>query len=166
MRKTGVLCDTDGHLLDQSKGVILVTCADGDRFYDIFSEQVKMNGGRDPRIHTFGWNGGALRIARNSPTNEPGHTTDVDCLRDVLDAMAMKDITTVALYVHAPCGKAAAHDLSFESVITLLIGAKRRIKEAAREACVACFCHVHYPDGRNRSYFVSREAWEKWQSEE
>lgn len=79
--------------------------------------------------------------------------------------MEMKDISTVALYVHTPCGKAAAYNLSFVEIVMLLTGAKRRIKEAAREASVACFYHIHYPDGRSRSHFVSREMWEKWWAE-
>ena len=63
LRRANVLQDTASHLLDQRDGVILVTCPDGDHFYDIFSRQVEMqtNQCSDPRIHTFGWHGGAVR---------------------------------------------------------------------------------------------------------
>lgn len=72
LREFGVLADVKGHQLNQKNGTILVTCSDGDQMYDIFTHQVKMQNGQcqDPRIHTFAWHGGALRLASKSPINQ------------------------------------------------------------------------------------------------
>jgi hypothetical protein len=163
-REFGVLQDVDDHRLDQREGVILITCSDGDRFCDIFAKQVRMVEGqcKDPRIHTFAWNGGILRIAPGSPANKPGRTTDEDLLDEVADARAMKGINLVAGYSHIPCGKAGACKISPEQVIRLHIAAKRRIKELNRGIKVANFCHIDYGNGSKRTYFLSRCSWEEW----
>lgn len=72
LREFKVLDEVQNHLLDQRNGAILITCSDGDQMYDIFKYHVKMQKEQcaDPRIHTFAWHGGALRLAPNSPINQ------------------------------------------------------------------------------------------------
>lgn len=161
LRKEGILLDIEAHRLDQRNGVILVSCADGDQMCDIFAHQVKIQIGqcKDPRIHTFGWNGGALRLAPKSPTNKVGRSTAKDLLEDISDARKMKNIDTVALYVHAPCGKANACDISVIETLNLLMAAKERIKKENNGVKVACFFHVDYANGKKRTYFISRHKW-------
>ncbi|MFH0890482.1 MAG: hypothetical protein V1856_00430 [Candidatus Liptonbacteria bacterium] len=165
MRELGVLEEIAGHRLQQENGVILVTCADGDQFSDIFRHQQGLMSrnvrGRN-RIHVFSWNGGPLRIAANSPANTDGSTFELDAIQDIRDASAMKGIRTVVLCAHAPCGKAHAHNVSVEETIRLLIAAQRRLKQEVSELTVADFFHVRYPDDmRARSYFVNAEKWAK-----
>lgn len=159
LRKSNVLMDVKGHLLDQSKGIILISCADGDQFHDIFTQKAKLQGHcEDPRIHTFCWNGGALRLAPNSPTNKHGRSICRDLLDEIRDARALKAIDTIALYIHTPCGKARSHGLNLIQTVDLLMLAKTNIKKENQGIHVACFCHVDYGD-KKRTYFISRDHW-------
>lgn len=162
LRFFNVLQKIEGYRLDQRRGAIVVTCSDGDRFYDIFKKQVEVMDCRpaEPRVHVFAWNGGALRIVPGSPCNKSGRTTSADCLDEIRDACAMKKIRTIALYAHAPCGKAYTAKLELIDVAQLLMEAKRILKRELPDVLVAPFMHVHRKDGedeKSRSYFFSTE---------
>jgi len=163
LRQSGVLQDVDGHRLDQRNGVILVTCADGDRFYDIFEHQVKMQAGQrlDPLIHVLSWHGGALACAPRSPVNKRKRAHEV-FLDQIADARAIKGINVVALDAHAPCGAAALGNVDLPRCIALHIRAKTKIKTLNQGIEVACFFPVDYGGGKKRTYFLSRARWEKW----
>lgn len=163
LREANVLQDTAGHLLDQREGVILVTCPDGDHFFDIFSRQLAMQTGQcqDKRIHTFGWHGGSIRLAANSPANRRPDEHQI-FLEEIRDARGIKGINTVALYAHAVCGKATACGIDFLQLMRLHMQAKTAVKEMNSGITVACFLHVTYPNKRRRTYFVSRPDWEQW----
>ncbi len=163
LRKAGVFLDVENHLIDQTAGVILVTCSDADRFCDIFMHQIYMQSGcrPDPRIHVLAWHGGALACAPCSPINRRKHADDV-FLDQIIDARALKGINVVALYAHAPCGAAGHHGVSLERVIALQVRAKRRIKALNEGVMVVCFFHVDYGNGKQRTYFLCREKWEQW----
>lgn len=163
LRKAGALQDVNKHLVDQSNGVILITCSDGDRFPDIFEYQVAMQSGQrsDSRIHVFAWHGGAIACTPCSPINSIKHADRI-FLDQIRVAREMKGINTVALYAHAPCGAAAANDVDLEKVIALLIRAKTKIKSLNKGIEVFPFFHVDYGDCRKRTYFLSRPHWENW----
>ena len=166
LRDVGVLRDVDGHRLDQRNGVILVTCADGDQFYDVFRYQCETQTEyrSDPRIHSLSWNGGALACAPCSPTNKKKHADGI-FLDQIADARALKDIDVVALYAHAPCGAAAMNHVPLVTVIALQMRAKIKVKTLNEGITVACFFHVDYGNGTKRTYFLSREKWEAWADE-
>lgn len=166
MRNFGVLDNVKGHLLNQKNGVIMISCADGHQMYDIFSHQLKMQEGycHDPCIHTLAWNGGALRIPKESPANKKDRTTHLDVLDDIRDSIKIKSIDTVALYVHAPCGKAQACGIDFLEMIHLLINAKIRLKNKVNNLHVACFMHIDFNNHKKRTYFISRHKWIEWNS--
>ena len=159
-----VLQDTKGHLLDQTNGIILVTCGDRDRAPEIFKFQALMQAqtSGDPKIHILSWNGGALRLTKRSPTNKHGRSTDRDFLDEIHDAISIKNILTVALYIHFPCGKATACGLGFRDCIEFLFKAKERIKMENEGVRVACFCHIDYGNSIQRTYFVSKERYSAW----
>lgn len=159
--EAGVLIDVKDHKLDLKNGVIMVSCSDGDQMSDIFHFQEKMQARQrdSQRIHTIGLNGGALLIPENSPLNKPNGEDRV-MLKHIKQAIELKGITTIALYVHAPCGAAGLCRLNMDQVLDLLIQAKRRIKAEIPGVTVACFCHVD--NGEKMTYFVSREHYEKW----
>lgn len=163
LRKANVLQDVAGHLLDQSQGVILVTCSDGDHFYDIFSHQLEMQKGQcqDKRIHTLAWNGGAIRLTPNSPANRYSDEHRI-FLEEIRDARDLKGIHTVALNNHAQCGKAETCDIDFLRLMRLHMQAKAAIKAMNEGISVACFLHITHPDRRRRTYFVSRPDWDQW----
>lgn len=160
--KQGVLLEVKAHLIDESSGTIMVTCADGDQMTDVYRhhEGVCIHHRSDPRIHLFSLNGGAKLIAENSPLQMGGE--DEILLKHMQFARVKKDIETVVLYAHAPCGAAYDHDLSFSDVLELLFAGKDRVKRTLPGIKVACFCHVDYGDGKKRTYFVSRDAWLVW----
>ncbi len=162
MREFGVLRDAEGHRLDQASGVILVACADGDQMPDLFRFQAGMSDGQRevPRVHVLALNGGALLIPDGSPITNVGE--DRVIIEHLRGAQGLKGISTVALYVHAPCGMAYGAQLSFEGVIGLLMQAKTRVKEMVPGLRVACFCHVDKGEGNRRTYFVSRDEYDRW----
>ena len=162
LREAGVFQDVDQHLIDQSNGIILVTCSDADRFPEIFSHQVRMQADcrADPRIHTLAWNGGALACAPNSPINKRRGDEQI-FLDQVAGARELKSINQVVLGAHWLCGMAAYFHLSLEEVLALQMSAKSEIKRLNRGIQVACFFPIDYGK-KQRTYFLSRPHWEEW----
>lgn len=164
LRRYGVLQDIDGHRLDQKHGAIILTCADGDQMHDLFHHHEKIitsNLSATPRIHTLALNGGALLLPPASPLHQK-FNEDLVLLHHIKVARDLKEINTIVLYSHAPCGVAAQYNLSFFKVIQYLIEAKNLLKQDDKKIKVACFCHVDYGDKKKRTYFVSRERFEHW----
>ncbi len=153
----GILRDLNAHLIDQSNGAILVTCADGDQMSDLFHhhERIAREGGGTPRLHTLALNGGALLLAPSSPLNRQFHEDEV-LLHHITVARQLKDIHTIVLYAHAPCGAAGAFHLTFLQVLEYLMEAKRSLKNGNGKIKVACFCQIDYGTGEKRTYSVSR----------
>ncbi|MBI2990305.1 MAG: hypothetical protein HYY51_03935 [Candidatus Magasanikbacteria bacterium] len=165
LRDAGVLLDIEGHRLDQSAGVVMVCCADGDQMHDVYTTQAEMQREQrgEPRVHLLSWNGGALRLLADSPTNRR-ITTAQEFLDEIRDASVLKSIPVVALYAHFPCGKVKDTRLEIQQVFAGLIAAKQRLKREIPGVRVACFFHVDYPDveagetgsgPRKRTYFLS-----------
>ena len=163
-REARVLEDVNGNRLNTSNGVILVTCADGDQLGDIFTLQRGMT----PRIHTLALNGGGLILPSLSPANTTIGTSQTGQLvrlgdvymEQISSAQELKGINLVALHVHFPCGIARLHSIGPCRLMELLVEAKTRIKtEMPDDMKVAAYLHVAWPDGRKRTYFVSREKW-------
>ncbi len=193
--ENGVLLDAEGHRLDQTNGVMMITCSDGDQMPDIFKYQSGFcqTQRTDPRIHLFALNGGALLLPENSPINrataklisneEDGHSSactkpnqgmvsihlqqDLVLLWNIQAARQLKDIHTIALYAHAPCGAATLCGLNMVQVLNYLIQAKARLRHTFPGLKVACFCHIDHGKDENgkpkkRSYFVPVEAAKRW----
>lgn len=169
-RQTGVFQRVDSYRLDQREGAVVVSCADADRFFDIFMNHAEMQRVHrdEPRIHWLTRNGGALRLAPQCPLNRPGRSTQADFLDEIEETLPMKRIGVIALYGHAPCGKACAHEVSIPETVSLLVAAKNAVRERFPTAQVCCFYHVDYgpdfaqlgKDKRQLTYFVDREKWE------
>jgi hypothetical protein len=115
----------------------------------------------DPRIHVFGWHGGALACAPGSPINRHKQAHNV-FLNQIADARALKQIDVVVLYAHAPCGAAGLHGVSLTRAFELSISAKIKIKTLNEGIKVVCCFHVDHGNGKKRSYFLSRLDWERW----
>lgn len=158
LKKHNILQSVEANRIDESEGAIMVTCADGDQFFDVFQHHsdVCKQCRDDTRIHVLALNGGAKLIAHNSTLDTMGEGNVL--MKHIAGAMQLKKITTVVLYAHAPCGAAYLHGVSFDKVLDLLFGAKERIKKAHPHAKVACFCHIADGD-KKRTYFVSRDSW-------
>lgn len=165
MRRGEVLRDVQQHQIDARNGVVLVACGDGDQFHDLYRHKTEILAPQrgEPRIHPLILNGGALLIPHDSPFNRDLPNDGV-LLQNIAGAIKLKDIRTIAIYVHAPCGMARSAELNFEEIIRLLVAAKRRIRHELSHVDglkVAAFCHIHWEDGK-RTYHVSADAWDRW----
>lgn len=175
MRDANVLQDIDPHCVDCKDGLMLVTCSDGDRFYDIYTKKVEvvLSQRRDARIHTFGWNGGALRLAvygirfrwlgrilfhiARFVLSFLG-VPIIDPIDEIAKARDMKGIDTAGLVGHGPCGWAYASKKDLTKVMRMLIRAKNNLKAAIPGIKVKLYPHIHWPNGKDCSYSSSREG--------
>lgn len=163
LRSAGVLEDIEKKRVDAQQGAILISCADGDQMADVFQQTENLS----HRLHTLSLNGGGLILPEQSPANIL--LTAPDCSKQVrlgdifLDqittARVLKNINLIALHVHYPCGIASAFKIDPQQLIELLIAAKNRLKQAITGIKVCAFLHIAWPDGRKRTYFISREKW-------
>lgn len=157
-----ILLPVEGHRLDLSRGIIMVSCPDCDQRPDMFKfkEDVFRDRGLDPRIHPLLLNGGALLIPEESPLNDEDKEDRV-LLKQIRQTRELKGINTVALYTHMPCGAAGLAKLSSEEVIDFLMLGKLRVRQEVIGSKVACFLHVDKGE-KKKTYFVSLEAWWSW----
>lgn len=162
LKTAEVLQKVDDHRLPQEQGIILICCADGDQMPDIMNwhARIMQSQRSHTRIHTLSSHGGALRVPPFSPLVTPELPRDEVLLSDLREAIELKKIKTVALYVHAPCGVAEKLHLNFLDQLRYLKEAKRRITQEISNLQVACFMHVD--NGEKRTYFVSGEHWRNW----
>lgn len=176
-RKFGILKDVVDHDLNTSNGVVMVVCPDCDRFFDKFNYKASLlalKGSKDdPRVHPLSTHAGALRLippdmnlTLNPPLNNPMRTRDLDLIDEIREALALKNIYEVALYMHWPCGKASACNINLGKAFEILGASKRRFMEAVSQVKVPHFakvnvvtyCHIDYcqfEEGKKRTYFAN-----------
>jgi len=89
---------------------------------------------------------------------------NIQILANLWAAIRMKQIKTIVLYIHAPCGAADHCGVSFRDELLHLIKAKRRIEWwlGYMGIKVACFCHVDYGAGKKKTYFIKTRSTEDW----
>lgn len=163
LRKKGVLEEVGGHRLDLKCGVMSIICSDGDRAYDIFMHQagIVREQCKDPRIHVFADNGGPLLLLPNSPIIPKGSTRARDLMRSIDGGYSLKQIPTVALIGHVPCGMADLNKVSLDRYIMLTLCGKMEIKTQLKRLGlkVACFLHIDYNGDKKRTYFLNKTRW-------
>lgn len=162
LRQHNVLQDVEGARLNQSKGIILVCCADGDQFGDIFAFQKQLMAPQreTPRIHPLTTHGGALSIPQDSPLSTSRYPLGRVLMHQIAEANGFKELPTVVLYAHAPC--AAAATWSLYQVVQFLKRAGERVREELPHLQVVCLLHLDTGDGKKRSYFVSGSEWKNY----
>ncbi|MFA6547818.1 MAG: hypothetical protein WCT11_02620 [Candidatus Magasanikbacteria bacterium] len=160
LREKNILEEVEPNSLSLSHGAIVLTCADGDQFYDYYSHISSITKGQiaKSRVHTFALNGGSILLSSAWPDKEEA----VVLKRHINVAVDLKDIHTVILYAHAPCGAAAMCHLNIKTVIDYLMEAKSIIKNLRTDIKVICFMHVDWDGEKKRTYFISRDKWEKF----
>lgn len=174
MKQGLVLQHVDGHRVDASDGVVICGCGDADQERDYASFLAAQ---LHPRMHRLQFNGGPLSIPpestlhfRHDDTGEPIPSGIAHRL-EIRDAVRIKQIRTVVLVAHVPCGAALAAKMPIDDVVYALMAAKREVIEHYQleyGVRVACFLHVDWSkiwpgSGRDpRTYFVSREQAEAW----
>lgn len=165
LREKEVLLDAEGHKFDSPNGVILVTCPDCDQFVDIFNYTMEMfrKGGYQERPQPLCQHGGGMLISETCPLDRE-YMIDQYLLVNIARARKMKEINTLALLVHYPCGAARLAGIPLIDVIAHDVAAKQRVKLLWPELKVGCFLHVDYLD-RKRTYFLSHDAFKAWSDE-
>ncbi|TAL51275.1 hypothetical protein EPN81_00390 [Patescibacteria group bacterium] len=160
LRQEGVLEDMNGHSLDLGRGVIVIRCPDGDQMLDRIEHdrRVAIEAGVTPRIHLLTCHGGCMAIAHGSPLY-PDMGIDRFLLIQIAEAVMLKGIHVISAEIHLPCGKAANLGLTILDQIIFQMSSKSRIKEIDPTNKVVCRVHIDYPDGRKRTYFISRNHW-------
>lgn len=160
LRREGVLETLSiENLVDHSKGAILVSCADGDQFGEVYQRHSELccHHREAPRLHSLSLNGGAFCLPSKSPLN--GGRGRV-LIADIEGAIVLKGMPTLVLYGHAPCGAAGLANLSVEESLKLLVKAKIELKiQFEQRLKIALFFHVDWGHGKKRTYFVSATKW-------
>lgn len=139
----GVFVDPDQNNL-QGERRIEVVCADGDRVHDYLVHQRKLCG-EGGCLHVLALNGGPLAIAKNSPlSNRGGIPHDEVYVRNLQEAVGLKETKMITVTAHFPCGMAGTYNLGVEKVLDLLCEAKDRIRREIRDADIVTMVHVDY----------------------
>ncbi len=167
LRTLGIILGVAPHRLNLKGGVIVVTCGDGDHFFDViwhlltvylqshlpWACRLPLKIGfflpfiiwwfLSPRTHMLVLNGGACLLSPCWPKHE---TFDIGRALEeqVRVATDLKDIWQVILYAHAPCG--AAGSMLPKEQVAHLMEAKMRIKGLDPRYKVACFMHLCFDD--------------------
>jgi hypothetical protein len=176
-RKFGILNDVVDHNLQTSNGIVMVVCPDCDRFFDKYNYKASLmnlrGNAEDPRVHPLSTHAGALRLippdinlTLDPPLNNPTRTRDLDLIDEIREALALKSIYEVALYMHWPCGKASACNINLGQALEILAASKKRFLESPSEikvphfseVNVVTYCHIDYcqfEEGKKRTYFAN-----------
>lgn len=151
MMEAGVFKPIDLAGAAVTKGAMLLVCADGDQFLDLYSQicgAVNAAGcERSSRVHVFGWNGAALVIPAGSPLSD-GDTWWVKVKAQIEGAMKLKGMTTIFISVHGPCGAAGLVGIKFPAVMVLLEEAVRRVRAEIPGLTVVPIVHLDLEEGK------------------
>ena len=110
--------------------------------------------------------GGALRLLEHSPANRAGGSLHKDLLDMIILGMKVLGTDLIELYVHGPCGCAAAAEINYLEEHDVLFRAKEYIKKKIAKARVACYTHIDrkYVDNKDEmnTYFMRRATYYPW----
>ena len=158
LKESKVLVDVEGHRLDQTQGVNLITCADGDQFPDIFlfhHQRLACT-----RLQVFSLLGGALLIDPEFPLNKKLQEDRV-LLHHLKLGSEKKKIQTTVPYTHATCLAAMIAGYNLAKIIAGHMRSKQRIRaEVPPHHVIAPFVQVHHRV--QRTHFFDRESFEPW----
>ncbi len=162
LRNYGVLEDTDSNHIPRNNGTLMVTCADADRIGDMIDHHRACcsSDGCHHRHHHLSLNGGSLLIpdgspARRSPSSKEGEVL----LQHINDGCALKQIHTIILYAHTPCGIARLRGITLLDTLRIHVAAKDCVRACVQEGTtIVLFFHIDYGE-KKRTYFFNRPRW-------
>ncbi len=171
-KEVGILSDVESIKIGGAR-VVSGACCDGYRIHDQIERLVHyLNGHPESHAgvcpHKVTFNGGALNASPDFFPSDPLPTGAV-FLAQIRKGMEVQKTSIVLLHVHAPCAMARERNLSLEEMFRHLFIAKIRLKKELADLAptVIPLCHIDYHDygeGPQRTYRVSREAWERYQT--
>ncbi|TAN33624.1 hypothetical protein EPN28_02355 [Patescibacteria group bacterium] len=161
LREEGFFLDVEPKLLDVSGGAIVVLCGDGDQALDQmkYIERVCR-----PRPHLHAINGGPLLMNRKCP-DPAGREKGNMLFEEIRESRELKEIDTVVLIAHVPCGKADAWGLDVITIVDWIVGVKDEIKDEINHGLrVRCKLHVDWTGAEEdkRTYFLSGKKWREF----
>ncbi|KKS24926.1 MAG: hypothetical protein UX94_C0005G0074 [Parcubacteria group bacterium GW2011_GWA2_47_21] len=164
LRAENILEDVAAHQINGAPNGILM-CADGHQTPDVLRRHAEFIQRADTKeccCHSLMLNGGALLLSEEL-TSDYSYPIGQMILDQFAQAIELKGIGTVVLYIHTPCGMAKKWGLSFEKMLDRLFEAKMRVRRHFRDnrLKLVCFCQVDYGD-RKLTYFISRKKWGAW----
>jgi len=94
---------------------------------------------------------------------------DLVVLANIWGAIKLKNIKTVVMQLHFPCGAAGLCHMTAWEQLDHLVRAKQRLKRVFKQIRVPCFVHVDWPEDegskhRRRTYFVKTSELRSWLS--
>lgn len=163
LKARGALANVEPNRMDLSKGAIVIPCGDGDQMDDLFLHLHDICKGElhEARMHFLSLNGGAMILSGKWPYKEDEKVM----IRHLLFARERKEIDTVILMSHAPCGMAREFNYDLYEVLDRLVSAQERIETLHHSLSVHSFFHVDWHDEmesikhKRRTYRVAKENW-------
>jgi len=168
MKSAGILKRVDGYALNAPNGVVLIACSDPYRRRDIIEhkEKILLECFAHRNVFPIMIPGGALRLWKRSPVNRAGGSLHKDLLDMIILGMGVLGTDLIELYVHGPCGCAAAAEISYLEEHDILFKAKEYVKQKIAKARVACYTHIDrkYVDNKDEmnTYFMRRATYYPW----
>lgn len=162
----GVFDDIDGFRIDRKSGIVLVCCADGDQFHDLYEHECRfqLNQRDTPRIHPLCRNGGPLAYDEGTPVNRFPDSYKEYRL-EVGDSISMKTMPTIVMKGHGPCGAAHHYSISLIRQLEMQMRVKAALRKMYPHVDIASHFHVDYKgwNGKQKkTYYFGREQWTEW----
>lgn len=162
LREKEVLVRIQGEEFRADRGTVPVLCSDGDRMLDVFMHlaQTCSDMNFPVRPHLIAYPGAPILLSRYSPL-VLGMSVDRLFIHGIKTGPDMKNIKTILIVPHWPCGMAKACNISLMRSLALVMNGKARIKKELASLVrdvVACL-HVDYGNGFMHSYHINHERW-------
>lgn len=155
LRATEALLNIEPAKMPQAKGLIAVFCGDGDQSNDLLNHlfSLQKTARAVPRLHCLTGNGGPLRLSPKSPVDKDG-VSQKFFADEIAAARQLKNIDTVVLVGHAPCGLAKHQKITLPETIEHYRAAKRYLKTKLPGLKVITLLHVDWGDNKKRTYYL------------
>ncbi|MBI4101741.1 MAG: hypothetical protein HY443_02130 [Candidatus Nealsonbacteria bacterium] len=164
LKEIGALEKIQPDFFDQSKGIILICCGDGDRSGEIihFHEKLMAAQRTKPRVHLLSLNGGSLLVPACSPFIGLDEIPYDKLYRlQVAGAKKLKGMDTVVNHGHFPCGMASLINLDIRQVFELHKEADLQLQRDFPGFQIVSFMHIDYGEYMH-SYHVSGLKWREF----
>ena len=161
LRDKGVLARIQSEELRADTGTVPILCSDGDRMCDVFMHlsETCRTVNFPVRPHVIAFPGAPFLLSRHSP-EILGMKIDRLLIHGIKTGPELKNIQTVVIVPHWPCGMAKVCNITLTRSVELAMNGKARIRRelpSLREV-VACL-HVDYGNGRMYSYHINQKRW-------
>ncbi len=170
LRDVGVLRELRPEEFRADTGTVPVLCSDGDRAWDVFNHHTAacMEANFPIRPHVIAYPGAPILLSRHSPAVLGIHI-DRLLIYGIKTGPEMKQIKTVVIVPHWPCGMAKLCNLDFIRTLELSMNGKARLKRELTHAVkeiVVCL-HVDYGENKQgerimRTYHIDQQKWLRW----